>query len=96
MERPSDPRAKASSYWIRGQRTRRHIYFYPSDNRVGFTLMLFIGVLGLMALGIGMVHILGSSKVQRDDVILAGIGIVATSIGLYQAYRLRNRGLGPP
>jgi len=58
--------------------------------------MLFIGVLGLMGLGIGMVHILGSSKVQRDDVILAGIGIVAASIGLYQAYRLRNRGPGLP
>ena len=96
MERPTDPRDKASSYWIRGPRTRRHTYFYPSDHWAGFTLMLFIGVLGLMGLGIGMVHILGSSKVQRDDVILAGIGIVAASIGLYQAYRLRNRGPGLP
>ena len=96
MERPTDPRHKVPTYWIRGPRTRRHIYFYPSDNRVGFTLMLFIGVLGLMGLGIGMMHILGSSKVQRDDVILAGIGIVAASIGLYQANRLRNQGQGPP
>ena len=91
MERPTDPRDKHSSYWIRGPRTRRHIYFFPSDNRAGFTLMLLIGVLGLIALGIGMMHILGSSKVQRDDVILAGIGIVAASMGLYQAIRLRNR-----
>jgi hypothetical protein len=58
--------------------------------------MLLVGVLGLIALGIGMMHILGSSKAQRDDVILAGIGIVAASIGLYQANRLRNQGQGPP
>ena len=58
--------------------------------------MLLIGVLGLIALGIGLVHILGPSKVQRDDVILAGIGIVAASIGLYQAYRLRGRDQGSP
>jgi hypothetical protein len=96
MERPTDPRDKPSSYWIRGPRTRRHIYFYPSDNRAGFALMLLIGVLGLIALGIGMMHILGSSQVQRDDVILAGIGILAASIGLFQAYRMRNRGQGPP
>ena len=95
MERPTDPRDKATSYWIRGPRTRRHIYFYPSDNRAGFALMLLIGVLGLIALGIGMAHILGSAKVQRDDLILAGIGIVAASVGLYQAYRLRNQGQGP-
>jgi len=95
MERPTDPRDKAQSYWIRGPRTRRHTYFYPSDNRAGFALMLLIGVLGLIALGIGMVHILGSTKVQRDDAILAGIGIVAASIGLYQAYRLRNQGREP-
>ena len=58
--------------------------------------MLLIGVLGLIALGIGMMHILGASRVQRDDVILAGIGIVAASIGLYQANRLRPRDQGPP
>jgi len=96
MERPTDPRDKVSSSWIRGPRTRRHIYFYPSDNRAGFTLMLLIGVLGLIALGIGMMHILGSTKVQRDDLILAGIGIVAASIGLYQAIRLRSQDQGPP
>ena len=96
MERPTDPRDKASKYWIRGPRTRRHIYFYPSDNRAGFTLMLLIGVLGLIALGIGMMHILGFSAVQRDDLILAGIGIVAASIGLYQANRFRNQGQSPP
>jgi hypothetical protein len=58
--------------------------------------MLLIGVLGLIALGIGVMHILGSPKVQRDDVILAAIGIVAASIGLYQANRLRSRGQGRP
>jgi len=67
MERPTDPRDKASSYWIRGPRTRRHFYFYPSDNRAGFALMLLIGILGLIALGFGMMRIVGSSKVQRDD-----------------------------
>ena len=96
MERPTDPRDKAQSYWIRGPRTRRHTYFYPSDNRAGFALMLLIGLLGLIALGVGMVHILGSTKVQRDDAILAGIGIVAASIGLYQAIRLRSQDQGPP
>ena len=95
MERPTDPCDKAPSYWKRGPRTRRHTYFYPSDNRAGFALMLLIGVLGLIALGIGMVHILGSTKVQRDDATLVGIGIAAASIGLYQAYRLRNQGREP-
>lgn len=95
MERPTDPRDKPLSYWIRGPRTRRHVYFYPADNRAGFTLMSLVGVLGLIAVGIGMMHILGSAGVQRDDVILVGIGIVAASIGLYQANRLRTRGHGP-
>ena len=95
MERPPDPRDKQSSFWIRGPRTRLHIYFYPSDNRAGFALMLLIGVLGLVALGIGVMHIFGTSRIQRDDVILAGIGIVVATIGLYQANRLRNRGQGP-
>ena len=58
--------------------------------------MLLIGVLGLIALGVGMMHILGSSKVQRGDVILAGIGVAAASIGLFQANRLRNQDQGPP
>ena len=96
MELPPDPRDKASSYWIRGPRTRRHIYFYPADNRAGFALMLLIGLLGLIALGIGARRILGSSSVHREDVILTGIGIVVASIGLYQANRLRNRVQGPP
>ena len=96
VQPPTDPRDKPSGYWIRGPRTRRHIYFYPSDNRAGFTLMLLIGVLGLIALGIAMMHILGSSIAQREDVMLAGIGIFAASIGLYQANRLRNQGQGPP
>jgi hypothetical protein len=96
MERPPDSRDRSSRYWIRGARTRRHSYFYPADNRAGFTLMLLIGVLGLIALGIGMMHILGTSSVRRDDVILAAIGIVAASIGLYQANRLRSRDQGPP
>jgi len=96
MERPTDPRDKASSYWTRGPRTRRHFYFYPSDNLPSFALMLLIGVLGLIALGIGLMHILGSTKVLYEDGILAGIGIVAASIGLYQANRLRNQGQGLP
>ena len=58
--------------------------------------MLLIGVLGLIALGIGIMHIVASSSVQRNDVILVVIGIVAASIGLYQATQLRNRGQGPP
>jgi hypothetical protein len=58
--------------------------------------MLLIGMLGLIALGFGMMHIFDSSKVQRDDVILAGIGFIAASVGLYQANRLRNKSQGPP
>jgi len=57
--------------------------------------MLLISVLGLIALGIAMMHILGPTGAQRDDVILAGIGIVTALIGLYQAVRLRTRGQGP-
>jgi hypothetical protein len=96
MERPPDPRDKPTSYWIRGPATRRHIYFYPSDNRAGFILMLVIGMLGLLAVGIGLTNILVSSKIQRDDAILTGIGIVAVSIGLRQANRLRGRGQERP
>jgi hypothetical protein len=91
MALPTDPRDKSSSYWRRGPRTRRHIYFYPSDNRAGFALLLLVGVLGLIALGIGVMHIFTSTSVQREDVILTGIGIVVTAIGMYQANRMRNR-----
>jgi hypothetical protein len=90
MNLPNDPHDKRPSYWIRGARTRRHIYFFPSDDRAGFALMLFIGILGLIALGLGVKNILGSPEIQRRDVILTGIGLVAAAIGLYQANRLRN------
>jgi hypothetical protein len=90
MAHPTDPDEKRSSYWIRGPRTRRHIYFYPSDDRAGFALMLFIGILGLIALGLGIKNIFGSADVQRRDVILIGIGLFAAAIGLYQANRLRH------
>jgi len=90
MEHPTDPHEKRSSYWMRGPRTRRHIYFYPSDDRAGFALMLFIGILGLIALGLGIKNILGSPELQLRDVILTGIGLIAAAIGLYQANRLRH------
>jgi hypothetical protein len=90
MKHPTDPHEKRSSYWIRGPRTRRHIYFYPSDDRAGFALMLFIGILGLIALGLGIKNIIGSPEVQRRDVILIGIGFIAAEIGLHQANRLRH------
>jgi hypothetical protein len=51
--------------------------------------MLLIGVLGLIALFIGIKNILGSPEAQRRDAILTGIGLITAAIGLYQAYRLR-------
>jgi hypothetical protein len=89
MEPPTDPQEKRSSYWIRGPSTRRHSYFYPSDDRAGMALMLLIGILGLVALGFGIKNILGSPEGRMRDVILCGIGLIAAVIGLYQAYRLR-------
>jgi hypothetical protein len=90
MNLPNDPDDKRPSYWIRGPRTRRHIYFFPSDDRAGFALMLLIGILGLIALALGVRNILGSPEIQRRDVILTGIGLIAAATGLYQANRLRN------
>jgi hypothetical protein len=52
--------------------------------------MLFIGILGLIAIGLGVRNIVGSAEVQRRDVILTGIGLLAAAIGLYQANRLRH------
>jgi hypothetical protein len=52
--------------------------------------MLLICILGLIALGFGVKNILGSPEVDSRDVILAGIGVIAAAIGLYQAYRLRQ------
>jgi hypothetical protein len=92
MDHPTDPHEKRSLFWIRGPKTRRHIYFYPSDDRAGFALMFFIGILGLIALGLGVKNIIGSPEVQRRDVILAGIGLFAAALGLYQANRLRRWG----
>ena len=56
--------------------------------------MLFIGILGLIALGLGIKNIIGSPEVQRRDVILIGIGFIAAAIGLHQANRLRHRKAG--
>lgn len=52
--------------------------------------MLFICILGMIALIFGIKNILGSPEVQGRDVILSGIGFIAAAIGLYQAYRLRR------
>jgi hypothetical protein len=90
MEHPTDPHEKRSSYWVRGPKTSRHSYFYPSDDRAGLALMLIIGILGLIAFGFGIKNILGSPEVPRRDVILTGIGLITAAIGLYQANRLRH------
>jgi hypothetical protein len=52
--------------------------------------MLFIGILGLITLGLGIKNILGSPDLQLRDVILTGIGLIAAAIGLYQANGLRH------
>ncbi len=52
--------------------------------------MLFIGILGLIAFGFGIKNILGSTEIQRRDVILTGIGLITAAIGLYQANKLRR------
>jgi len=52
--------------------------------------MLLIGVLGLIVLGFAVKHILSSSVIQRRDVVLAVVGVIALVIGLYQANRLRH------
>lgn len=89
MKSPPDPNDERSGYWIRGERTRRHRYFYPSDDRAGLVLMLLIAVLGLLAIGIGLTHVFGSPQIQRADLVLVAIGFVAAIVGLYQANRLR-------
>jgi hypothetical protein len=90
MNDPTDPPDKRPPYWIRGERTRRHSYFYPRDDRAGFALMLFIAVLGLLALIFGIRGMLGSPQPQRRDMILSGIGLLSAVLGLYQANRLRR------
>jgi hypothetical protein len=90
MEHPTDSNEKRSSYWIRGPKTPRHSYFYPSDDRAGLALMLLFGILGLIAFGFGIKNIFGSPEIQRRDVILTGIGLITAAIGLYQANRLRH------
>jgi hypothetical protein len=90
MNDPIDRQDKRSSYWIRGPRTRRHIYFFASDDRAGFALMLLIGILGLIALSVGIKNILSSPEIHRRDLILSGVGLIAAAISLYQANRLRH------
>ena len=90
MKHPADPPEKSSSYWIRGARTRYRTYFHPSDDRAGFALMSLITVLGLIALGVGLMHILGSQVTQRRDLVLAAIGLFTAAVGAYQASRLRD------
>jgi NhaP-type Na+/H+ or K+/H+ antiporter len=52
--------------------------------------MLFVGILGLIALGFGIRNVLGSQELQLRDVILTGIGLLTAAIGLSQANRLRH------
>jgi hypothetical protein len=89
MKTPPDPNDGRPGYWIRGERTRLHRYFYPSDDRAGLALMLLIAGLGLLAFGIGLTHVSRSSHVHRADLVLIGIGFVVAAVGLYQASRLR-------
>ena len=90
MKQPTDPQETRPSYWVRGPKTRRHTYFYPSDDRAGFALMLLIAILGLVALGVGARNILVSPQPQPRDLILAGLGLIVAATGLYQANRLRR------
>jgi len=75
---------------VRGPRTRRHCYFHPPDDRAAFALMVLIAVLGLIAFGIGVKCMIGSAEIQRRDVILAGIGLLAATVGLYQTKQVRR------
>jgi hypothetical protein len=88
MGRPSDSTQRKRRYWIRGPRTSRHIYFYPSDDRVGIALFALFGFLGLIAMGFGISPIVKAAEYQRQDVILVCVGVFVASIAIFQALRL--------
>jgi hypothetical protein len=79
---------KNRAFWVRGPRTSRHIYFYPTNDLPGIALFVLIAALGAIALGIGVLHLIGAHAIIRRDVILAVVGAAATPLGLVQAVRL--------
>ena len=88
---PNDADDKPAPYWTRGPRTRFHRYYYPADNRIGVALMLLIGLLGVVAIVVALSHMRRSLPLQDRDLRLAGCGVVAASVGLYQSLRLLRR-----
>ena len=82
------------SYWKRGARTGRHIYFYPANDLPGVVLLALIGVAGLVMAALGVFHLATSPRAGIRDLVLAIVGAPLALVGLVQAYRLA-RGTRP-
>jgi hypothetical protein len=81
-----DPPPK--SYWTRGARTQRHIYFSPADDLPGMLLFGLIAVLGAVALVVAARHILLSNAFVWRDGLLLLFGLVLLVLGTVQGYRM--------
>ncbi len=89
MQQPKEP--KSPRWWTRGPRTSRHLYFYPTNNVPGVLLFALIFLLGCWALAIVIFHAMKTEHLVRQDVVLAGIGVVSATLGLAQIRRLLKK-----
>jgi hypothetical protein len=77
-------------YWIPAGRTRRHIYFMPSDDRPGLILFGLIGLGGMAATIVSLWRLYHSSDPRADRVLLTiGLGLIWLAIA--QIRRLARR-----
>ena len=80
------------SFWRRGARTARHIYFYPANDLPGVVLLALIAVAGLAMVGLGVFHLTSSPRAGSRDLVLTIVGAALALIGTIQSFRLA-RGL---
>lgn len=54
--------------------------------------MLMVGILGLFAMGSGIYRLVVTTPIQMRDLVLTGIGLFASILGFFQAYKLSGQG----
>lgn len=84
----SDPEPPKQPYWIRGPRTRHHIYYTPSSNLPGVLLFALIALLGALAVAVAVRHLLDTHVLVRKDAVLLSVGLFAFLLGGVQGVRL--------
>ena len=84
-DEPSGPPGK---WWVRGESTSRHRYFFPTGSLQGVLLFALIALLGLASLLVGAHHSIVRHDINRRGLVLCLVGFTCLLLGCVQGWKL--------